>query len=471
MTDYEPVIGLEVHCQLAVKSKLFSSASNDFGGEPNTRVSAVDIGMPGVLPVLNEQAVRLAVRAALALEGEVQNHTKFDRKNYFYPDLPKGYQISQYDRPFCVGGRIPIDGSRFGQLERIHLEEDAGKSMHTDEGSLVDLNRVGSALIEIVGRPDLHSPQDAHDCLENLKQILQYAGVSDCDMENGTLRCDANISLRPYGQTELGTKVEIKNLNSFKMVHRALDYEIRRQAAALAAGGHIQQETRLWNEERGETATMRSKESAPDYRYFPDPDLPAFTISPETIAEIQAELPESPAARRRRLAASHALPDHDLDVLLADRLVADYFEQVAEASGDAKAASNWTMTEVLHALHDRDVSADACPVSPAQLAGLIEALAADRINHPAAKRVFAQMLDHGGTADEAIEELGVQQITDRSQLEPIVHRLVDAHPKAVADFRAGKEKALHALKGLVMRETKGKASPALVDELLRDAVT
>ena len=269
------------------------------------------------------------------------------------------------------------------------------------------------------------------------------------------------------GATELGTKVEIKNLNSFKMVHRSLDYEIRRQTAVLAAGGSIQQETRLWNEERGETSTMRSKESAPDYRYFPDPDLPVLTISSELIAEIETELPEGPHARRRRLAEEYALPHHDLDVLLADRLVADYFEQVARATGDAKAASNWTMTEVLHALHDRDCDAAEFPVTPAQLAGLIDALRAGHINHPAAKKVFAYMLDRGGNAADAIEALGLQQITDPGALEPIAQTVVEANPKAAADFRAGKEKALHSLKGLVMRETKGKASPTLIDEILR----
>ena len=471
MTDFEPVIGLEVHCQLAVRSKLFSDAPADHGGDANTRVSIVDIGLPGVLPTLNEQAVEVAVKAALALEGEVQLRTKFDRKNYFYPDLPKGYQISQYDQPFCVGGRIPVDAERFTELERIHLEEDAGKSMHTDDGSLVDLNRVGSALIEIVGRPDLRSAQDAHDCLVNLKQILRYAGVSECDMENGSLRCDANISLRPRGATELGTKVEIKNLNSFKMVQRALDYEIRRQSAALAGGGTIRQETRLWNEERGETAVMRTKESAPDYRYFPDPDLPPLTISPALVTRLQEQLPESPHARRQRIAEEHSLPEHDLDVILADRELADYFEAVAAGTGDAKAASNWTMTEVLRTLHERHLTADACPVAPAQLADLINALGSGRINHPAARRVFAHMLEHGGSAAAAIAALGLQQISDHDALRPIIQRVVEASPKAVADYRAGKEKALHAMKGLVMKETKGKADPAAVDELLRDALS
>ncbi len=466
MTGYEPVIGLEVHCQLDLATKLFSSAPVDFGGEPNSRVSPVDMGLPGVLPTLNENALRVAIRAGLALEGSIRRHTKFDRKNYFYPDLPKGYQISQYDQPFCEGGRVPLGDGRYGGLVRIHLEEDAGKSTHTDRGSLVDLNRVGVALIEIVGHPDLRSPEDAHAFLDNLKQILQYAGVSDCDMEKGSLRCDANISVRPIGQHELGTKVEIKNLNSFKMVERSLHYEIRRQSAVLAAGGTIHQETRLWNEERGETSSMRSKESAPDYRYFPEPDLPPIHVSKEMVVEIKNDLPEMPLARRARLEQEHGLPAHDLKVLLADRHVADYFEQVAEASGDAKAASNWTMTEVLRVLNDTGTTVAALPVTPEAVAGIIEAISAGKINHPAAKKVFNHLVEHGGTTADAIAQLGLEQIQDRSQLEPIVRQVVADHPTPVADYKAGKTKALHSLKGMVMKETRGKASPTMVDEIL-----
>ena len=275
---YETVIGLETHVQLGLETKLFSPAKYAFGGEPNTRVSVIDLGLPGVLPRLNEQAIRIAIRAALALEGEINPHTKFDRKNYFYPDLPKGYQISQYEQPYCIGGRVPLGDGRFCCLERIHLEEDAGKNIHSDQGSLVDLNRAGATLIEIVSKPDLRSPRDAHAYLDHLKQILQYIGVSECDMEKGSLRCDANVSLRPVGQEQLGTKVEIKNLNSFKMVQRALEYEERRQAAVLAAGGQVLQETRMWNEEKGETTALRGKESVQDYRYFPEPDLPPIQI-------------------------------------------------------------------------------------------------------------------------------------------------------------------------------------------------
>jgi aspartyl-tRNA(Asn)/glutamyl-tRNA(Gln) amidotransferase subunit B len=463
---YETVIGLEVHCQLAVASKLFSDAPADFGGEPNTRVAAVDLGLPGVLPVINARAVEVAVRAAVALEGEVREHTVFDRKNYFYPDLPKGYQISQYERPFCVGGRIPLgDGGHCG-LVRIHLEEDAGKSTHTEHGSLVDLNRAGVALIEIVGKPELRSPRQAHDCLDQLKRILQYAEVSDCDMEKGSLRCDANISLRVPG-APLGTKVEIKNLNSFKMVERALGYEERRQAAVLAAGGRIAQETRLWNEERGETVPMRSKESAPDYRYFPDPDLPPLAIPRELVERVRREMPELPAARRARMAQQWALPGHDLDVLLADRRVADWFEALARACGDAKLASNWTMTEVLRVLGERGTGIEAFPISPARLAELIAALQRGQVNRAAAKKVFAHMLDHDASAAEAIAALGLLQISDAGELLAVVRRVIAENQKPAADFASGKAKALHGLLGLVMRATGGKANPALVEELLR----
>ncbi len=464
---FEPTIGLEVHVQLDVRTKLFSTAPAAAGGEPNTRVSPVDLGLPGALPVLNAQAVRVALRAALALDGQVQGHTLFARKNYFYPDLPKGYQISQYDAPFCLGGSVPLGGGRACRLQRIHLEEDAGKSMHGGQSSLVDLNRAGVALIEIVGAPELHSPADAHAFLVHLKQILMFAGVSDCDMEKGSLRCDANVSLRPKGSDQLGTKVEIKNLNSFKAVERALAYEVRRQTAILAAGGALAQETRLWNEERGETAPMRSKESAPDYRYFPEPDLPPLEIGAALLDEVRAALPELPAARRARWRRDYALPEHDLDVLLAEPQIAEYFEAVARASGEPKAASNWVMGEVLRAVRERGVRIADLPAAPERLAELLLALRQGRVHHQAARKVFAHMLEHGASAAAAIAALGLAQAGDRDALEPIVRGIVAANAKAVADYRAGKDKAFHALKGLVMRAAGGKADPKVVDELLR----
>lgn len=467
-SPYETVIGLEVHVQLALRSKLFSASPSEAGGEPNRRVSLYDLALPGVLPVLNDAAVDLALRAALALRGDVQQRSRFARKNYFYPDLPKGYQISQYAEPYCQGGEVPLGDGRSGRLVRIHLEEDAGKTIHTDAGSLVDLNRAGVALIEIVGEPDLHAPSDAAAFLTHLKQILQYAGVSDCDMEKGSLRCDANISLRAAGSSALGTKVEIKNLNSIKMVQRALEYEQRRQAALLSAGRPVPQETRLWNDERGETGSLRSKESAQDYRYFPDPDLPPLSISPARIERVRAELPELPAARAARFAAEYGLPAYDIDVLLADRAVADWFEAVARDAGDAKLASNWVMGEVLRVLNETGQKIGTFALRPTQLAGLLRALRDERVSHQAAKKVFQQMLAERCDADVAIAALGLEQIRDPGELQRVVERVLAQNAAIVADVRAGKQKARHALKGLVMRETGGRAHPGLLDDLLRE---
>ncbi|MEE2885867.1 MAG: Asp-tRNA(Asn)/Glu-tRNA(Gln) amidotransferase subunit GatB [Planctomycetota bacterium] len=467
MSEFEITIGLEVHVQLEVRSKLFAPSPYASGGEPNTRVSVVELGLPGVLPVVNERALELAVRAGIALEGQINQRIHFDRKNYFYPDLPKGYQISQYDEPFCTGGRVPLGDGRYGQLERIHLEEDAGKTTHTSGGSLVDLNRAGAALIEIVGQPDLHTPADAYAFLTQLKQILQYAGISECDMEKGLLRCDANISVQRTGEAELGTKVEIKNLNSFKMVQRALEYEARRQTATLANGGAIQQETRLWNEEKGESATMRSKESADDYRYFPDPDLPPISIQPAWVEELRAAMPELPAARRERFLHDYSLPEYDTDVLLQDRNVADYFETCAEACQDPKLASNWVMTEVLRALKERDQEITQFQIPATRLAEMIGAQINGRISRNAAKQVFEHLLEHDQDVTSTIEVLGLAQISDPVELERIVQGIIDANPQPVADFQAGKQKALHALQGLTMKATKGQANPPMVQEILR----
>jgi aspartyl-tRNA(Asn)/glutamyl-tRNA(Gln) amidotransferase subunit B len=467
VNDFEVTIGLEVHVQLELRSKLFAPSPYATGGEPNTRVSVVELGLPGVLPVLNESALELAVRAGIALEGQINERIHFDRKNYFYPDLPKGYQISQYDEPFCVGGRVPLGDGRYGQLERIHLEEDAGKTTHTGGGSLVDLNRAGAALIEIVGRPDLHTPADAHAFLTQLKQILQYAGISECDMDKGLLRCDANISLRHEGEPELGTKVEIKNLNSFKMVQRALEYESRRQTATLANGGTIQQETRLWNEEKGESSTMRTKESADDYRYFPDPDLPPIHIDPDWVDTIRDTMPELPAARRLRFLSDYKLPKYDTEVLLQDRHIANYFEICAQQSQHPKLASNWVMTEVLRIRNELGTDITEFPIAASRLAEIIRAQQSGSISRPAAKQIFEHLLKHDQEVDAAIETLGLAQISDPSKLEGIVQAIIDANPQPVADFRAGKNKALHALQGLTMKATKGKANPPMVQEILQ----
>jgi aspartyl-tRNA(Asn)/glutamyl-tRNA(Gln) amidotransferase subunit B len=466
MQRYRTVIGLEVHVQLGTATKLFSPAPVASGGEPNTRVDIYDLGLPGVLPALNRRAVELAVRAALALDGAVQRHTRFDRKNFFYPDLPKGYQISQYAEPYCVGGRVPLGDGRWCALERIHLEEDAGKNIHTGHGSLIDLNRAGVALCEIVSAPELHTPADAHAFLEQLKQILQYAGVSECDMENGSLRCDANISVMAADASELGTKVEIKNLNSFKMVQRALEYEERRQRAILAAGGRVAQETRLWNDEKAESASMRSKESAHDYRYFPDPDLPLLEIPESVVARIRATMPELPAARRERFARQYELPDYDIGVLTADRDLADYFETVATACGDAKSASNWVMTEVARALNESGVRIASFAIGPERLAELVVAQNTERVSRLAAKKVFTEMLRTGCDAATAIGRLDLGQISDPDVLAAVVDRVLAANHVAVAEYRGGKQKVLHALKGLCMKETGGKANPALAERLL-----
>ncbi|MCB9869555.1 MAG: Asp-tRNA(Asn)/Glu-tRNA(Gln) amidotransferase subunit GatB [Planctomycetes bacterium] len=465
--EFETVIGLEVHVQLQLASKLFAPTEYASGGEPNTRVSVIELGLPGVLPALNERAVELAIRAGLALESTIGARVHFDRKNYFYPDLPKGYQITQLDRPLCVGGRVPLGEGEFGALQRIHLEEDAGKSSHHAAGSLVDLNRAGAALIEIVGQPDLRSPEQAFRFLTRLKQILQYAEVSECDMEKGSLRCDANISLRRPGAQQLGTKVELKNLNSFKMVRRALEYEQRRQAAVLGSGGAVRRETRLWNEEQGESAPMRGKEATEDYRYFPEPDLPPLSIPSERVQAIAAAMPELPDARRARFAREFGLPDYDLDVLLDDRHVATYFETVAHGCGDPKLASNWVMTEVLRTLKERGSSVTDLPLTAARLAALLNELNAGRINRAAAKRLFEHLLDHDLEVTEAIAALGLQQLSDPAALEQVVRAVLAGQPAAVADFHAGKQKALHALFGQTMKATGGKANPALVQQLLR----
>ncbi len=383
-----PTIGLEVHVQLGTATKLFSPAGHAPGGEPNARVHAIDLGLPGMLPQLNARAVELAVRAALALDGAVQPVSHFARKHYFYPDLPKGYQISQYEAPFCRGGRVPLGDGRHCALERIHLEEDAGKLVHTDAGTLVDLNRAGAPLIEIVSLPALHAAADAQAFLVHLRTILRYAGVSDCDMELGSLRCDANVSLAPAGAT-LGTKVEIKNLNSFKMVQRAIEYEERRQAAVLASGRRIVQETRLWNDEHGETRPMRQKEFAEDYRYFPDPDLPPLRIAAAAVDEQRRTLGELPDARRRRYTAQYGLPPYDVEQLTADRATGDWFEQVTAAGAEPKTASNWMMAEVLPAAKARGVAVAALPLPPAGLADLLRQLDRGVLTQGSARQAFA----------------------------------------------------------------------------------
>ena len=479
---YEAVIGLEVHCQLRTATKIFCACRNRFGDAPNTHVCPVCLGLPGALPVLNRQAVDLALRAALATHCTVHAVSVFARKNYFYPDLPKGYQISQYDRPLATEGHVEISagaGVRRVRLHRIHMEEDAGKLLHegfpwSSEKSGVDFNRSGVPLIEIVSYPDLHGSEEAHEYLSALKAVLLYAGVSDGNMEEGSLRCDANVSLRPRGREALGTRAEIKNLNSFRNVARAIDHEIARQAALLDAGGTVVQETRLWNADRGETVSMRSKEEAHDYRYFPEPDLPPLVVGPAWIADVEAALPELPAARRLRFASEYGIPDYDAGVLTLSREVADYFETVARESGNPKAASNWVMTEVLRKLKDSAEEGPVvanCPVRPSGLAELIRLIDAGTISGKIAKDVFERMWASGEDARVIVEREGLTQVSDQGPIQAAIDEVIAGNPGQVATYRKGKTSTLGWFVGQVMRKTGGKANPQLVNELLKRALS
>jgi aspartyl-tRNA(Asn)/glutamyl-tRNA(Gln) amidotransferase subunit B len=476
---WEAVVGLEVHAHLLTRTKLFCGCENRFGAPPNTLVCPVCLGLPGALPVLNRRAVTLALRAALATGCTVHPVSVFERKNYFYPDLPKGYQISQYARPLATGGFVAIDGpggeEKRVRLARIHMEEDAGKLLHegfpwSGEKSGVDLNRAGVPLIEIVTEPDLRTPGEAHAYLTALRAVLLYAEVSDGNMEEGSLRCDANVSVRRRGEERLGTRTEIKNLNSFRNVARALEHEVARQAAVLESGREVVQETLLWNAERAETASMRSKEEAHDYRYFPEPDLPPLVVTPEWIEEARRSLPELPAERRRRFVGEHGLPPYDAGVLTREREVADYFEAAAGESGNAKAVSNWVMTEVLRKLKDDERGLAACPVGPAALAGLVRLVDAGRISGKTAKDVFERMWATGEQAAAIVEREGLTQLSDESALEAVVAEVVAASPDQAASYRGGKAAALGWFVGQVMKKTGGRANPQRANALLRRAL-
>ncbi len=477
---YEAVIGLEIHAQLLTATKIFCGCPTAFGAPPNAHTCPVCVGLPGALPVLNRQAVDLAVTAAVALGCDVHERSVFARKNYFYPDLPKGYQISQYEQPLATGGGLTLAagagaGEKFVKLTRIHMEEDAGKSLHegfadSDRKTYLDYNRSGVPLVEIVTEPDLRSAEEAAAFFEALRQILVWLRVNDGNMDEGSLRCDANVSVRRAGETTLGTKTEVKNVNSFRYLEKAIQFEIGRHIDVLDHGGRIVQETRLFDAAQGKTYSMRSKEEAHDYRYFPEPDLPPLVITAERRRMIVDALPELPEQRRRRFIEQYALPPYDAALLTQTRGVADYFEATALPSGNPKAASNWVMGEVLRNMKERAIAIDAVPVTPAALAGLIAIVEHGTISSTVAKDVFAKMYDSGRAAAEIVAADGLAQISDASSLAPIVTRVVGAHPDIVAEIRAGKDRKFQFLVGQVMKETKGKGDPKLVTELMQAAI-
>ena len=474
---YEAVIGLEVHTELQTTTKIFCGCKTSFGAEPNTNVCPVCLGLPGVLPVLNKRVLEFAVRAGLALNCEISRFSKFDRKNYYYPDLPKNFQTSQFDLPICERGHLDIEVNgekKQIRITRAHMEEDAGKLVHhgtsiTDSDySLVDYNRTGTPLLEIVTEPDMRSAKEAVAYLEKMHAILQYIGISDCRMEEGSLRCDANVSVRPVGQKELGTKAEIKNINSFKGVEKAIEYEALRQAEILEDGGKIIQETRTWDEKEGVTKSMRTKEEANDYRYFPEPDLAPFTVSEEYIEDIRKTLPELPDERRERYIANFGLSSTDAQYMTNDKDTSDYFEMVVAAGADPKVSVNWIMGEFASQLSNAGIEIAKAPVTPENLAKLLALIAKGTISGKIAKKVFAEMWKDGADPEEIVKAQGLVQISDTGALKELVVKVIANNPKAVEDFKAGKKKAVGALVGQIMKETKGKANPKVINELLND---
>jgi aspartyl-tRNA(Asn)/glutamyl-tRNA(Gln) amidotransferase subunit B len=473
--DYEAVIGMEVHAQLLTESKMFCRCSADYAAtEPNTHVCPVCVGMPGMLPVINQRAVEYTIMTALALHCQIPEFSRFDRKNYFYPDLPKGYQISQYDLPLSRDGWLEIEtgGEVKGiGIERVHLEEDTAKLVHVDGHSLVDFNRSGVPLMEIVSRPDIRTPEEARQYLTKLHTILRYLGVSSGNMEEGAMRCEANISLRPRGRSELGTKVEVKNLNSFHSVKLALEYEIERQAKILEAGERIEQVTMGWDEARGVTVVQRSKEYAHDYRYFPEPDLPSLVLSREWVEQIRERLPELPDAKRDRFMEQYELSRYDAGVLTAERAVGDYFESCVHAYPDAKTVANWITGELFRLLKAIDAGIEAVKITPDALAELLTLVEKGAISISIAKDVLAEMFETGRPAIQIVKERGLAQISDVEELSRIVEQVIAENPGPVSEYLGGKEPVLRFLVGQVMKTTRGKANPHLVNELLKEKLS
>lgn len=477
MTRYITVIGLEVHAELKTKTKAFCSCSTAFGSRPNTHVCPVCTGMPGALPVLNKQVVEFALRAALALNCRINKFNKFDRKNYFYPDLAKGYQISQFDQPICEHGYIDInvegEEKRIG-ITRIHMEEDAGKLVHsgatisTSDFSAVDYNRAGVPLIEIVSEPDMRSAEEARAYMESLKAILEYTDVCDCKMQEGSLRCDANISIMPVGAKEFGTRAEIKNLNSFRALVRAIEYEVERQKEILEDGGHVVQETRTWDDVNGVTLSMRSKEEAHDYRYFPEPDLVPIQLDDAWIERVRSELPELPGARQARLVKSFGLPEYDAGQIVSSKAMADYFDAAVATAKDAKGVANWLLGDVSAFLNSENIGIEDFKVAPEHLAELVNLIKDGVLSSKLAKKVFGELLKEDASPKALVEKLGLQQVSDEGAIAALVDEAIAANPQSVADYKAGKDKAIGFLVGQIMKKSRGKANPGLVQKLLKE---
>ncbi|GAF19922.1 aspartyl-tRNA(Asn) amidotransferase subunit B [Bacillus sp. JCM 19046] len=468
--NFETIIGLEVHVELKTDSKIFSASPNHFGADPNTNTSVIDLGYPGVLPVLNKRAVDFAMKAAMALNCQVATDTKFDRKNYFYPDNPKAYQISQFDKPIGEHGWIEIEVNgtkkRIG-ITRLHLEEDAGKLTHGNDGhSLVDYNRQGTPLVEIVSEPDIRTAEEAYAYLEKLKAIIQYTGVSDCKMEEGSLRCDANISLRPLGQEKFGTKTELKNLNSFNFVRKGLEYEEKRQEQVLLSGGIIEQETRRYDEAGNKTILMRVKEGSDDYRYFPEPDLVNLYIDDDWKERVRSEIPELPDARKERYVRELGLPAYDAHVLTLTKEMSDFFEETIQKGVDEKLVSNWLMGEVLAYLNAEQKELHDSALTPEGLAGMIKLIAEGTISSKIAKKVFKELIENGGSAEQIVKDKGLVQISDEGELRKMVEDVLNANEQSIIDYKNGKDRALGFLVGQIMKASRGKANPPMVNKLL-----